>query len=372
MSAQLADPPGVVDRSPRTGLTGVIRIRLRAPARRRNLELVLLIGAFILAGGALALVDLGAIGRVGGTMLALEGGLAVLLIGVHVVLRVVAPDADPFLLPIATLLNGLGIAEISRIDIAKHWNGWDAFAVRQVVWTAMAIVIAVAVLLVIRNHRVLQRYRYIAMFAGIVLLLLPMLPGIGRTVNGARVWIGIGPFTFQPGELGQDRAGHLLRRLPRHGPRLAVDDRAQDPRDALPARARPRPDPRHLGRRDGRHRVPARPRHRPALLRPLPGDDLRRHRPAQLDRARPAALHRRRGRRQPPAPLRRRPIPVLARRLQQPELQRRRRQLPAGAGHLRARGRRTGRHRARPGPAGHHPRWRRATISWPASARSWG
>ncbi len=203
MSAQLADPPGVVDQSPRTGLTGVIRIRLRAPARRRNLELVLLIGAFILAGGALALVDLGAIGRVGGTMLALEGGLAVLLIGVHIVLRVVAPDADPFLLPIATLLNGLGIAEISRIDIAKHWNGWDAFAVRQVVWTAMAIVIAVAVLLVIRNHRVLQRYRYIAMFAGIVLLLLPMMPGIGRTVNGARVWIGIGPFTFQPGELAK-------------------------------------------------------------------------------------------------------------------------------------------------------------------------
>ena len=60
-----------------------------------------------------------------------------------------------------------------------------------------------AVLLLIRNHRVLQRYRYVAMFSAIVLLLLPALPGIGRTVSGARVWIGIGPFSFQPGELAK-------------------------------------------------------------------------------------------------------------------------------------------------------------------------
>ncbi len=186
---------------PRTALTETIRIRLRTPARRRNLELVLLLGAFVLAGGALALVDLGALGRIGGTMMLLEGLLALLLLGVHITLRVVAPDADPFVLPIATLLNGLGIAEITRVDIEKGVSGWDAYGVKQIVWTAMAILIALAVLLVIRNHRVLQRYRYIAMFVALVLLLLPMLPGIGQTINGARVWIGIGPFNFQPGEI---------------------------------------------------------------------------------------------------------------------------------------------------------------------------
>jgi cell division protein FtsW (lipid II flippase) len=194
-------PSIAVEGSPRTTLTDTIRIRLRTPARRRNLELVLLIGAFLLAAGALVLVELGAIGHVGGTMLVLEGGLALLILGVHITLRVVAPDADPFLLPIATLLNGLGIAEITRIDIAKGVTGWDAFGVKQIVWTAMAILIAVGVLLLIRNHRVLQRYRYTAMFSALALLLLPMLPVIGRTVNGARVWIGIGPFSFQPGEL---------------------------------------------------------------------------------------------------------------------------------------------------------------------------
>jgi cell division protein FtsW (lipid II flippase) len=193
----------VIDAGPRTPVTTTIRVKLRTPARRRNLELVLLVGALFLAGGSLVLVDLGAIGRVGGTVLSLEGGLALLVIAGHVSLRVTAPDADPFVFPIAVLLNGLGIAEITRIDIAKGLTGWDAAGIRQIAWTAIAIVVAFAVLLVIRNHRVLQRYRYIAMFSAIALLLLPALPGIGRTISGARVWIGIGPLSFQPGEVAK-------------------------------------------------------------------------------------------------------------------------------------------------------------------------
>jgi len=192
-----------VDAGPRPTVTGTIRIRLRAPARRRNLELVLLLGALVLSGAAVVLVQLGALGRIGGLVLTLEAGLAVLVIVGHVSLRVVAPDADPFVFPIAVLLNGIGIAEISRIDIAKGLNGWDAAGIRQIVWTGIALVVAFAVLVLIRNHRVLQRYRYVAMLSAIVLLLLPALPGIGRTVSGARVWIGIGPFSFQPGELAK-------------------------------------------------------------------------------------------------------------------------------------------------------------------------
>jgi cell division protein FtsW (lipid II flippase) len=193
----------VIDAGPRSTFTSTIRIRLRTPARRRNLELFLLLGALLLGGGAMVLVELGALGRVGGTVLSLEAGLAVLIILGHVAERVVAPEADPFVFPIAVLLNGIGIAEITRLDIAKGLNGWGADGVRQIVWTAIAIIVAFAVLILIRNHRVLQRYRYIAMFTAIVLLLLPVLPGIGRTISGARVWIAIGPLSFQPGELAK-------------------------------------------------------------------------------------------------------------------------------------------------------------------------
>jgi cell division protein FtsW (lipid II flippase) len=189
--------------APRTSFTNTIRVRLRVPARLRNLELVLLLIACGIVAFAIVLVQLGALGHVDSTIITLAAGLAVLVLAMHLVMRVVAPQADPFILPIATLLNGIGIAEIYRIDIAFGASGWNSAGIRQIVWTGMAIAIAIAVLILVRNHRVLQRYRYIAMFTGIALLLLPMLPFIGRTINGARVWIGIGPFSFQPGELAK-------------------------------------------------------------------------------------------------------------------------------------------------------------------------
>jgi cell division protein FtsW (lipid II flippase) len=183
--------------------TGSIRLRLRAPAKLRNLEFVLLLVACGIVAFAIVLVQLGALGHVDVTIVTISAGLAVLVLAMHLVLRVVAPQADPLILPIITLLNGIGIAEIYRIDIAAGVSGWDSAGIRQIVWTAMAIAIAIGVLIVVRNHRLLQKYRYIAMFTGVVLLLLPMLPGLGRTINGARVWIGIGPFSFQPGELAK-------------------------------------------------------------------------------------------------------------------------------------------------------------------------
>ncbi len=182
---------------------GILRLRIHLPAKLRNLELVLLVFACLLNGAAVVLVQLGALGEIQTEIIWMGGGLALLAIGMHVALRFVAPDADPFVLPIATLLNGLGIAEIYRLDIAAKNSGWEADGVRQIVWTAIAMSIAFAVILVIRNHRVLQRYRYIAMFTGIVLLLLPMLPVIGYEQFGARLWVRLGFFSFQPGELAK-------------------------------------------------------------------------------------------------------------------------------------------------------------------------
>lgn len=192
-----------VEAGPLSTLTSTIRLKLRVPARLRNLELALLLFAIGIDLAVIALVQLGALGRTGLTVLSLMGMLGVLLLGMHVVLRIVAPDADPLVLPVITVLNGLGIAMIYRIDLADEMYGWESAGIRQIVWTAMAVVIASGVLLVVRNHRVLQRYRYVAMFTGIALLVLPMLPIIGQTINGARLWVAIGPFSFQPGELAK-------------------------------------------------------------------------------------------------------------------------------------------------------------------------
>lgn len=191
------------DAGPRSTFTSTIRLKLKVPARLRNLEVVLLILAIGINIGAIVLVQLGALGRVGFTVIGLSAILALLVVAMHFVMRVVAPDADPLILPIITVLNGLGIAMIYRIDLADEAYGWESAGIRQIVWTGIAIAIAIGVLLLVRNHRVLQRYRYIAMFVGIVLLLLPMLPLVGETVNGARLWVRFGPFAFQPGELAK-------------------------------------------------------------------------------------------------------------------------------------------------------------------------
>ncbi|MGN6273635.1 MAG: FtsW/RodA/SpoVE family cell cycle protein [Protaetiibacter sp.] len=184
-------------------ITTTIRIRLRTPARLRNLELLLLLVALGIAAGALALVELGAAGQIDPGMFALVAGPAVLVLVLHLVERIVAPEGDPFVVPIATLLTGLGIAMIHRLDIAEGYTGWAAYGVRQIAWAAIALVFAIGGLLLVRNHRVLQRYRYLAMFIGIVLLLLPVVPVIGETGANADVWVQIGIFSFQPGEFAK-------------------------------------------------------------------------------------------------------------------------------------------------------------------------
>jgi cell division protein FtsW (lipid II flippase) len=186
-----------------TPITTTIRIRLRTPARLRNLELLLLVVALGIAAGALALVELGAVGELDPGMFMLAAGPAVLVLVLHLVERVVAPEGDPFVVPIATLLTGLGIAMIHRLDIAEGYTGWAAFGVRQIAWAVIAIAFAITGLLLVRNHRVLQRYRYLAMFTGIVLLLLPVVPVIGETGANADVWVQIGIFSFQPGEFAK-------------------------------------------------------------------------------------------------------------------------------------------------------------------------
>jgi cell division protein FtsW (lipid II flippase) len=186
-----------------TTLTGTVRVKLRIPAKLRNLELLLILVACGINAAAIAIVQLGVNGALDSSILTLGLGLTVLVIAMHIALRIFAVEADPFILPISTVLNGLGIAMIYRLDLAKGFSGWESAGIRQILWTAVAIAISIGVIVVIRNHRVLQRYRFVAMVTGISLLMLPLLPFIGSTRFGARLWIEIGPFTFQPGELGK-------------------------------------------------------------------------------------------------------------------------------------------------------------------------
>jgi len=173
------------------------------PPTRRNVELVLLVLAIGVAVSAYAIVGLTINDEVPQDWWLVGGGLALLVLIVHGVLRWRAPYADPVMLPIATVLNGLGLVMIHRLDLAHHFNGSTSLATRQLLWSGIGVACAVAVLVGVRDHRALTRYTYTAMIAGFGLLLLPLLPGIGRDIRGARIWIGLGPLSFQPGELAK-------------------------------------------------------------------------------------------------------------------------------------------------------------------------
>lgn len=190
--------------------------KIREPQTQRNRELALLIFAIAIGLCAVALVQLGTSGAIETSFIIFAGLPALVALALHIVLRVVAPNADPFLLPIAMFLVGIGTAEIYRIDIAKNDFGWDSIATKQVAWTLVSLVGAIVLVALLRNYRVLFRYTYLFGLTGILLLVLPFIPGLNAGGN-ADVWISIGGFiNFQPGEIAKIClaiffAGYLVR-----------------------------------------------------------------------------------------------------------------------------------------------------------------
>jgi len=175
----------------------------RVVPKKRNLELFMLLFGFGLYAFALAQVQLATI-----LILRPDGwfywSLPVVAATVfHLVLRFRASDADPLILPIGFLLNVLGIMMIYRLDLVKSANEDNSVAYRQVIWTVVAILIAATVLFLVKTHLSLRRYIYISMAVGVLLLVLPLVPVIGKTVSGAHLWVSIGPLSFQPGELAK-------------------------------------------------------------------------------------------------------------------------------------------------------------------------
>jgi len=199
-------------------LTGALPKIVRVIPRNRNIEAMLLLFASGLFAFELAQIQLSVIEILTPEIFFYWMPPTVLAFILHFILRMRASEADPMILPIAFVLNGLGLSMIYRLDLGTIANGGDElFGVRQIIWTVVAMAVAAAVIIYVPSHLFLRRYVYVSMFVGIGLLLAPSLPLIGRNINGAQLWIGIGPFTFQPGELAKIAltvffAGYLVTR----------------------------------------------------------------------------------------------------------------------------------------------------------------
>ena len=168
---------------------------------RRNTELGLILLGTLVTVGAYLLASLADEARIPANVVPFLGVVLGLQLAAHVAIRRFAPDADGTLIPIAGLLNGLGYVFIVRLDEAS--GDPQGLAGLQSAWAALGITAFVATLVLVRRVRDLERYRWTIGVTGLALLLLPLVPGVGRTINGAKIWIGIGPISFQPGEFAK-------------------------------------------------------------------------------------------------------------------------------------------------------------------------
>ncbi|MFC6883580.1 FtsW/RodA/SpoVE family cell cycle protein [Actinomadura yumaensis] len=203
------------------------QIRAHLPYQRRNAaSLALLIFAMVLTLSAFAEVGLARDGDIPSGLFGYGGALAVLAFAAYLVQLKFAPFADPLLLPLAVALNGLGLAMIYRLDldtsedrkvaaqVGKKVLKDAADAPGQLMWTFVGIALFVIALLIMRDTdktdaplsftpKTAQRYTYLIGLGAVILLLLPIVPGIGAEINGARVWVHLGPFSVQPGEFAK-------------------------------------------------------------------------------------------------------------------------------------------------------------------------
>jgi cell division protein FtsW (lipid II flippase) len=162
----------------------------------RNRELGYLAAVAALTGLGFASVYIARQAVIGWGSLAYAAFFMGLYLVAHIVARVTVPNADPYLLPMTGFLTAVGLTEIYRLGPS------DAF--KQGLWVVIGVAaFAVTLIVLRRDYRVLESYKYLFGITAIALLFLPRLPGLGETVNGARLWIHIGPLQLQPGELSK-------------------------------------------------------------------------------------------------------------------------------------------------------------------------
>lgn len=172
------------------------------PRKRRGAETLLALMALAVGVGGFAATALTISGSLTSEVVWLSAGLVIVGIGTMVAVRWLAPYSDPALLPLVLCLNGLGLAMIHRLDVGRAELNPDriAYASTQLTWTFIGLVVFAVTLYVVKDHRRLQSLTYTFGLASIVLLVLPLLPLIGREINGARIWIHLWQLSFQPGE----------------------------------------------------------------------------------------------------------------------------------------------------------------------------
>ncbi len=161
----------------------------------RNRELVNLLVVGVLTGIGFASVYIARQSVISTASLSYAALFLGLYLAAHVVTRLSLPAADPYLLPVIALLTGIGLTMIYRVD--------PDLALRQGLWVVVGLAAYAACSLFLRDYRRLDGIKYVLGLSAIVLLALPAIPGLGETINGATLWIRLGPVTFQPGELAK-------------------------------------------------------------------------------------------------------------------------------------------------------------------------
>lgn len=164
-------------------------------AARRSTELGLVIMAAVITAAAYTLASMGKNAEIPQTIVVFLIALISILVTAHLANRILAKGADGTLLPIATLLNGLGYVMIARLN--------DRVAGLQTTWTLIAIAVYIATLLVVQRASDLARWKWSFLLIGSILLMLPLVPGLGTSVGGAKIWVSVGRINFQPGEFAK-------------------------------------------------------------------------------------------------------------------------------------------------------------------------
>jgi cell division protein FtsW (lipid II flippase) len=161
----------------------------------RNRELLALVPASLLLTAGFAAIFIQESDVVSDVSLTYGAWFLGLCFAGHLFLRFTLPHADPYMFPLVAVLACFGLVVIYRID--------EDLARQQATWFVVGLLLFALTILLLRDLRVLERYRYTIALAGLFLLFLPRVPGIGQQVNGAYLGVGIGPISFQPAEFGK-------------------------------------------------------------------------------------------------------------------------------------------------------------------------
>ncbi|MFJ9851336.1 FtsW/RodA/SpoVE family cell cycle protein [Streptomyces sp. NPDC101150] len=174
----------------------------QAPDRRRTEAwlLLLTVGITVLGYVCTELTMKGAVSR---DLIVFTAVFAAVALVPHLLVRRFAPRADPLILPLSTLLTGIGLVLLHRLDITYKASpvllrSMGQAADGQLLWTVIGVAVCMGVLLTLRDHRTLQRYIYLTMAGALVLLMAPAF--FGADQFGAKRWILLGPLSVQPGE----------------------------------------------------------------------------------------------------------------------------------------------------------------------------